>query len=79
MNKVFGTEILSGLDLKQFGILPKSLSTKYIGLEDINDLWKNIPTYISICPFCNTENKWRTTGILPLYIECEKCHQKFKD
>ncbi len=71
------TQIFSGFNTLQNAFL-KAKNTYYLGLEDIG-MWKDVPTYISVCPYCNFEHKWRTTGLLPGYLECGKCHQKFKD
>ena len=35
-----------------------------------------IPTFISVCPYCKTENKWRTTGIIVPH-RCENCNKYF--
>jgi hypothetical protein len=59
-----------------------SLGSKYLGCQDINfPLTENswlVPTYEEICPFCKKTTIWRTTGIIPDYIECTKCNGKFK-
>lgn len=66
---------VSGLNLVP-AALPKSKSTLYIGLIWATD--NIVPTYISVCPQCEIEHKWRTTGLLPDYIQCEKCGIKFR-
>lgn len=57
--------------------------TTYLGCEEINNFpmegMKNlIPTYISICPVCDNKQKWRTTGVIPDYISCDKCKSHFR-
>lgn len=59
-------------------ILAKSKNTIYVGLTK-SGTWKNVPTYISVCPFCDFEKKWRTTGLLPDFLTCENCNQKFRE
>ena len=66
----------SGEQIFNNGLLPKSKNTHFIGYENVG-LMTNVPTYISVCPFCDFDNKWRTTELLPGYLKCEKCHEKF--
>jgi len=37
-----------------------------------------VPTYISLCPHCEQPEKWRTSGVFPLFITCKKCGNNFK-
>lgn len=38
---------------------------------------QEIPTFISVCPFCNYPNVWRTTGIIINNHKCENCKKPF--
>lgn len=72
---------ISGYNITNWAVLPKSKNTFSIGDEMVAiilDKLTPVPTFISVCPFCETDNKWRTTGALPGFIECQNCHQKFQ-
>jgi hypothetical protein len=68
---------ISGLNLQEIQLLPKSKSSKRINDEYVGFAMGKIPTYIEICPKCDSEVKWRTTGTLPDSLVCEKCGQRF--
>lgn len=73
---------ISGVWVETIPLL-KSKSTTYLGLENTMDFpSKNfqsmVPTYISICPICDNEQKWKSTGVIPYHIQCKKCKSHFK-
>lgn len=67
----------SGFDFNRINLLPKSKESKFIGSE-LSETFGYIPAYIEICPKCNNEVKWRTTGAIPMSLKCDKCNQEFK-
>lgn len=71
----------SGINLKYYELLKITSNTTYIGCEVIDfGMFHNssVPTYISDCPYCENKVKWRTTGLIPLSLKCEKCNGEFK-
>lgn len=36
-----------------------------------------VPTFISICPFCNYPNTFGTTGVVVNFIDCKICKKSF--
>ena len=69
---------LSGIYGEPINDLPTSKESKFLGLQDVSNVFKTVPTYQETCPVCNNGVIWRTTGMILSYITCKKCGTKFK-
>ena len=68
---------LSGFDFNKIKLLPKRKGSQSIGLE-YTEFFGLVPTIIEVCPFCENKVKWRTTGLIPMSLKCDKCNQDFR-
>lgn len=55
----------------------KSKNTYQVEAKLIEEYEGYVPHFASICPFCDNENIWGTTGLWPSYITCGKCKISF--
>lgn len=70
---------VSGINVRYHGSLSKSTSCRRVD-DKYFEIHKGfVPTFISVCPKCSTDNEWSTTGLLPTYHTCKKCKETFND